>query len=259
MNLGIKGRMALVCGASRGLGRGCADALAAEGVNLVIAARSAGRLEQAAEEIRSASGVSVVAIACDVTTLQGREAALAACPRADILVTNAAGPPPGDFRQFSHNDWLQAVENNMLAPIALIRAVIDGMVDRRYGRIVNITSSAVKAPIENLSLSNGARAGLTGAVSALARQVARHNVTINNLLPGLFATDRLKSLIDARASAAGVSADEIRSHQLQTIPAGRYGDASEFGAACAYLCSEQAAFITAQNWVLDGGAYAGAL
>ncbi|WP_428311658.1 SDR family oxidoreductase [Hydrocarboniphaga sp.] len=259
MDLGIRGKTALVCGASRGLGYGCAEALAAEGVQLVMLARSAESLEAAAERIRGASGVSVRAVACDVTTAQGRAAALAACAAPDILVTNAAGPPPGDFRQFSHEDWQQAVENNMLAPIALIRAVIDGMIARGFGRIVNITSSAVKAPIGNLSLSNGARAGLTGAVSALARQVAANNVTINSLLPGLFETDRMKALVQTRATAAGVSADEIRQRQLQTIPAGRYGNSREFGAACAYLCSEQASYITAQNWLLDGGAYGGVL
>ncbi|AIO77128.1 SDR family NAD(P)-dependent oxidoreductase [Burkholderia multivorans] len=210
MDLGIEGKTALVCAASKGLGRGCAQALAAEGVNLVIVARTRATLEETAEEIRAASNVSVTAVACDITTPEGRAAALAACPQPDILVTNAGGPPPGDFRDFSHDDWIRALEANMLTPIELIRATVDGMIARRFGRIVNITSSAVKAPIDVLALSNGARSGLTGFVAGLARKVAPHGVTINNLLPGLFDTDRIATTLAAAAKAQGARRDGRR-------------------------------------------------
>ena len=205
MDLGLKGKRAIVCAASKGLGRGCAEALAREGVSLVITARGAEALERTAAEIRAATGASVVAVAGDIATEAGRQAALAACPEPDILVNNAGGPPAGDFRQFTHEDWLRALEANMLTPIFLIRAVIDGMIARRFGRIVNITSGSVKSPIATLGMSNGARAGLTGFVAGVARQVARHNVTINNLLPGPFLTDRLRANSRGPAAEAGIS------------------------------------------------------
>lgn len=257
MDLGIEGKTALVCAASKGLGRGCAEALAAEGVNLVIVARTRATLEETAEEIRAGANVSVTAVACDITTPDGRAAALAACPQPDILVTNAGGPPPGDFRDFSHDDWIRALESNMLTPIELIRATVDGMIARGFGRIVNITSSAVKAPIDVLALSNGARSGLTGFVAGLSRKVAGQGVTINNLLPGLFDTDRIATTLAASAKAQGVSVDEMRARRTKDIPAGRLGTRAEFGAACAFLCSVHAGYITGQNWLLDGGSYPG--
>jgi 3-oxoacyl-[acyl-carrier protein] reductase len=257
MDLGIAGRTALVCAASKGLGRGCAQALAAEGVNLVIVARTRETLEATAAGIRAGTGVSVRTVACDITTQEGREAALAACPAPDILVNNAGGPPPGDFRKFTHDDWIRALEANMLTPIALLQATIDGMIERRFGRIVNITSSAVKAPIDVLGLSNGARSGLTGFVAGVARKVAQHNVTINNLLPGLFDTDRIATTLNAQAQAKGVSVDEARRERAASIPAQRLGRPEEFGKACAFLCSVHAGYITGQNWLLDGGAYPG--
>lgn len=257
MNYGLSGKTALVCAASRGLGRGCADALADEGVNLVILARRSEPLEETAAQIRSRAGVQVTTVACDITTPEGRAQALAACPRPDILVNNAGGPPPGDFRDFSREDWIRAVDGNMLTPIALIQATIDGMIERGFGRIINITSAAVKAPIGVLGLSNGARAGLTGFIAGLARQVAAQNVTINNLLPGLFDTDRLAQLTAAQAKAGNVSLEQAASLQKKGIPAGRFGRAEEFGAACAFLCSTQAGYITGQNLLLDGGAYPG--
>ncbi|WP_186145559.1 SDR family oxidoreductase [Burkholderia gladioli] len=257
MDLGIAGRTALVCAASKGLGRGCAQALAAEGVKLVIVARTQETLDATAGAIRQATGAEVTAVACDITTAAGREAALAACPQPDILVTNAGGPPPGDFRDFSRDDWIRAVDANMLTPIELIRATVDGMIARRFGRIVNITSSAVKAPIDVLALSNGARSGLTGFVAGLSRKVVEHNVTINNLLPGLFDTDRIKTTLAASAKAAGTSVDEVRARRTQEIPARRLGQPDEFGAACAFLCSAHAGYITGQNWLIDGGSYPG--
>ena len=257
MDLGIKGRWALVCGASKGLGYGCALSLAREGVNLVINARSAQPLAQAAASIRAETGVTVFEAACDITTPEGQAQALACAPHIDILVNNAGGPPPGDFRSFTRQQWLDALNANMLTPIDLIRATVDGMIERRFGRIVNITSSSVKAPIDILGLSNGARSGLTGFVAGLARKTVAHNVTINNLLPGMFDTDRLRGTIDASARAAGVSVDEARRMRVASVPAGRLGDAYEFGQACAYLCSAQAAYVTGQNFLIDGGAYPG--
>jgi len=221
MDLGIKGRNALVCAASKGLGKGCALALAREGVNVVITARGKEALEATAEEIRKATGAKVVAVAGDITTAEGRAQALAACPNPDILVNNAGGPPPGDFRNWTREDWLKAIDANMLTPIELIKATVDGMIARRFGRVVNITSSAVKAPIAELGLSNGARTGLTGFIAGLSRKTAHANVTINNLLPG------------------------------------RFGTPDEFGAYCAYLCSAQASYVTGQNLLIDGGAYPG--
>ncbi|HUW35826.1 MAG TPA: SDR family oxidoreductase [Rhodocyclaceae bacterium] len=257
MNFDIKGRRALVCAASKGLGRGCALALAREGVDVTLVARGAEALEATAAAIRAETGVTVTTVAADITSVEGRAAALAACPQPDILVNNAGGPPPGDFRDWTREDWLKALDANMLTPIELIKATVDAMIKRRFGRIVNITSGAVKAPIDVLGLSNGARSGLTGFVAGIARKTVRHNVTINNLLPGFFDTDRIRSVIGATAKSRGISYDEALAERVATIPAGRIGDPAEFGAACAYLCSAQAGFITGQNWLLDGGAYPG--
>jgi 3-oxoacyl-[acyl-carrier protein] reductase len=259
MDLGIEGKTALVCAASKGLGRACALALAREGVNVTIVARGVEALEKTAQDIRNASSVSVTAIVADIATETGRQAALAACPNPDILLNNAGGPPPGDFRDWRREHWIAAIDANMLAPIELIKATVDGMIARRFGRIVNITSSAVRMPIETLGLSNGARAGLTGFVAGLARQVARHNVTINNLLPGATVTDRLKKTTEGAAKAAGVSFDELWERRLKNIPAQRYGDPEEFGALCAFLCSARAGYIVGQNILYDGGAYPGTL
>jgi len=257
VDLGISGRKALVCAASKGLGRGCAQALAEAGCDVTIVARTAQDVELAAGEIGKRARRQVAWVACDITTPEGREAALAACPQPDILVNNAGGPPPGDFRQWTRDDWIRALDANMLTPIELIRATIDGMIARRFGRIVNITSSAVKAPIDILGLSNGARTGLTGFVAGVARSVARHNVTLNNLLPGPFDTDRLRSNLALRAKNAGVPAEQLRAQQLAAHPAGRFGTAEEFGAACAFLCSAQAGYIVGQNLLIDGGQYPG--
>lgn len=259
MDLGIKNKKALVCAASRGLGRGCAMSLAREGVDVTIVARTASTLEQTADEIRQASGREVIAVVADVTTEQGRAAALTACPNPDILVNNAGGPPPGDFRQWTRDDWIAALDANMLTAIELIKATVDGMIERRFGRIVNITSSAVKAPIDILGLSNGARAGLTGFVAGIARKTVAHNVTINNLLPGSFDTDRLRTTFRAQAEAFDLSMDDVVNNILANIPAGRLGDPAEFGDACAYLCSAQAGYVTGQNFLIDGGAYPGTL
>ncbi|MDB5414531.1 MAG: 3-oxoacyl-ACP reductase [Rubritepida sp.] len=257
MDLGISGRHAIVCAASKGLGRACAEALAREGVGLTIAARTRADIEATAEAIRQAYGVPVTAIAADVTTVEGRAAILAAAPRADILVNNAGGPPRGDFRSFTAEQWLAAVNDNMVAAIELIRALVDGMMERRFGRIVNITSSAVKSPTADLSLSTAARLGLTGYVAGVARQIAGHNVTVNNLLPGAFETDRFRGGVTARAKAAGITYEEQFERQRSTIPAHRVGDPAEFGDACAYLCSRQAGYITGQNLLLDGGQFPG--
>jgi 3-oxoacyl-[acyl-carrier protein] reductase len=260
MDLGIDGRSALVCAASKGLGKGCAMALAREGVNVTITARTAADLESAAEEIRRAAPrVTVTAVAGDITTPDGRAAALAACPDPDILVNNAGGPPPGDFRDWSRDDWIRALDANMLTPIALIKATVDGMMERGFGRIVNITSSAVKAPISILGLSNGARSGLTGFVAGLARKTVRKGVTINNLLPGSFDTARLRGTAAAQARQNGRALDEQLRILAEANPAGRIGTPAEFGAACAFLCSAHAGYITGQNWLLDGGAYPGTL
>ena len=257
MDLGIKGKSALVCAASKGLGKGCAMSLAREGVNVTIVARGREALEQAAAEIRSAIGAKVIAVPADITTPEGRGAALGACPQPDILINNAGGPPPGDFRNWSREDWIKAVDANMLTPIELIKATVDGMIARKFGRIVNITSNSVKAPIEELGLSNAARSGLTGFVAGLARKTVRHNVTINNLLPGQFATERLKNTMAARAKTMGQPFEQFFEARKNTIPAGRFGDPAEFGELCAYLCSAQASYITAQNFLIDGGTYPG--
>lgn len=275
MKLGIEGRWALVCGSSAGLGLGCAKALVQEGVNVVVNARGAVRLGKAADELRKlarwyaqqhsdthAPQPQVLPVAADVTTAAGREQifAVEGGPGVDfdILVTNAGGPPPGDFRQWEQAQWLAALQANMLTPIELIKAVLDGMAGRGFGRIVNITSSAVKAPIEVLGLSNGARSGLTGFVAGLARSpLAAQGVTINNLLPGKFDTERLRSTMHAQAQRMGLSDEDLCAQQRALIPAGRFGTAEEFGAICAFLCSQQAAYVNGQNWLIDGGAYPG--
>ena len=257
MDLGIKGKSALVCAASKGLGKGCAFSLAREGVNVTILARGKEALEATADEIRKSTGVKVTALAIDITTEAGRKEALAACPNPDILVNNAGGPPPGDFREYTHDMWISALEANMLTPIELIRATVDGMIARKFGRVVNITSSAVKSPIDVLGLSNGARTGLTGFVAGVARKTVAHNVTINNLLPGMFDTDRLKSSSVAMAKMQNKPFEEVHAARQKTVPAGRFGNASEFGDACAYLCSSQAGYITGMNFLIDGGAYPG--
>jgi len=274
MDLGIAGKWALVCGASKGLGYGCAQALVQEGVNVVINARNAAALQEAATRLIAASADAasaegqngsrpqVLAVAADITTPAGRDAvfSVAGGPGRDfdIVVTNAGGPPTGDFRDWDREAWIRAVDANMLTPIELIRATVDGMAERGFGRIVNITSSAVKAPIDILGLSNGARSGLTGFVAGVSRsRVAACGVTINNLLPGKFDTDRLAATVNAAASKAGKSVEDLRAAQQAQIPAGRYGTAQEFGAICAFLCSRQAGYMTGQNVLADGGAYPG--
>ena len=257
MDLGIRGRTALVCAASKGLGKGCATALAREGANLVITARGQDALEATAAELRRAYGVQVTAVAGDIATDAGRAAALKACPAPDILVNNAGGPPPGDFRQWDRDAWIKALDANMIAPILLMRAVLDKMIERRFGRIVNITSGAVKHPIPEIGLSNGARSGLTGFVAGLARETVKHNVTVNNLLPGPFDTQRLRSNFEFLSKKSGKSTEELARARMEANPAGRFGTIEEFGDACAYLCSAQAGFITGQNLLLDGGAYPG--
>ena len=259
MDLGLAGRKALVCAASKGLGKGCALALAREGVELTITARGAEALEATAEEIRRATGAKVTTVAGDIATEAGRQAALAACPEPDILVNNAGGPPPGDFRDWDRDAWIKAIDANMLTPIFLTRAVVDGMAARGFGRIVNITSSAVKAPIAELGLSNGARSGLTGFIAGVARQMAGKGVTINGLLPGAFDTDRLRGGINAAAQRSGQDAEAIADRRRATIPAGRFGQPDEFGATCAFLCSVHAGYITGQNILIDGGAFPGTL
>ena len=254
MDYGIRGRRAIVCAASEGLGRGCALALAREGVDLVINARRQALLDDTAAAIRAETGVSVVAVAADITTAEGRAAVLTACPSPDILVTNAGGPPIGDFRDWDEAAWISAVNANMITPIMLMRAVVDGMIARRFGRVVNITSRSVKAPLAHLGLSNGARAGLTGFVAGLARQVARHNVIINNLLPGPFATDRQVTGMRKLAEKAGQSYESFVQARIAEVPAGRLGTPDEFGKACAFLCSADAGYIVGQNLLIDGGA-----
>jgi 3-oxoacyl-[acyl-carrier protein] reductase len=259
MDLGLSGKKGIVCAASKGLGRAVAFALAREGVNLVINARSQDLLRAVAEEIRTETGVEVIPIAADITTEVGREAVLAACPNPGILINNAGGPPPGDFRQVTREDWIRAVDANMLTPIFLIRAVLDGMVARGFGRIVNITTSGVKSPgtYSQLGISIGVRSGLTGFVGVLSRQVARHNVTINGLLPGRFETDRLRENLKFAARAAGHSPEDEAVRVRDAIPAGRFGTPEEFGAFAAFLCSTHAGYLTGQNIVLDGGTYPG--
>jgi 3-oxoacyl-[acyl-carrier protein] reductase len=254
MDLDIRGRRALVCGASKGLGRGCAEALAEAGVDLILNARGSETLEATAQAIRARYRVAVTPVAADITTEQGRAEVLAVAGAVDILVTNAGGPPPGLWSDWGREDFLRAIEANMLTPIALISALLPGMIAAGWGRIVNITSQSVKAPIPSLGLSNAARAGLTGYVAGTARQVAQHGVTINNLLPGIHDTDRATALDAGVARAEGISPDEARRRREASLPARRYGTADEFGAACAFLCSQKAGFIVGQNILLDGGA-----
>ena len=263
MDLGIKGKWALVGGASKGLGWGCASALAQAGVNLVMVSRGADVLEASAAGLRQ-YGVTVLTVAQDITTEAGRAAiwSVAGGPgkNFDIVVTNAGGPPSGDFREWDREAWIKAVDANMLTPIELMKATIDGMASRGFGRIVNITSSAVKAPIDILGLSNGARSGLSGFVAGLSRNpsIAKHNVTINNLLPGAFDTDRLKSILKGTAEKTGKSVDELAQARRASAPANRFGTPEEFGNTCAFLCSQHAGFINGQNILIDGGAYPGA-
>ena len=253
MDYDIRGRKAIVCASSQGLGKGCATALAREGVELVINARTRDVLEATAEEIRRETGVRVTAVVGDVTTPEGRAALVAACPAPDILVNNAGGPPLGDFRDWDETVWRDAINANMITPIMLMRAVIDGMIARRFGRIVNVTSRSVKAPIPDLGLSTGARAGLTGFVGGLARQVAKHNVTINNLLPGPFMTQRQVDGLHKLAARAGQDYETFVAARVAENPAGRFGTPEEFGKACAFLCSADAGFIVGQNLLIDGG------
>jgi 3-oxoacyl-[acyl-carrier protein] reductase len=262
MDLGLKGKWALVGGASKGLGLGCATALAQAGVNVVMVSRGAEALEASAAKLRSL-GVTVLAVAQDITTEAGRAAiwAVAGGPgkNYDIVVTNAGGPPPGDFREWDREAWIKAVDANMLTPIELIKATVDGMASRGFGRIVNITSSAVKAPIDILGLSNGARSGLTGFVAGLSRTtaLAGNNVTINNLLPGAFDTDRLKTTLAGAATKTGQTIEALAEARKKLAPAQRFGHPDEFGQTCAFLCSQHAGFITGQNILIDGGAFPG--
>jgi len=261
MDLGLNGKKAIVCAASKGLGRGCAMSLAREGVDVTICARTPETLEATAAEIRAQGGVGgggkVNTVACDITTPEGRQAVLDACPAPDILVNNAGGPPPGDFRDWDRDIWIAAIDANMLTPIFLIKAVVDGMMERKFGRIVNITSSAVKAPIEILGLSNGARSGLTGFVAGIARKTVAANVTINNLLPGPFDTERMHANIKVAADKSGADLEEMTKKKAASNPAGRFGTPHEFGEYCAFLCSDQAGYVTGQNLLMDGGNYPG--
>lgn len=255
MDLGLKGKRALVCASSKGLGRGCAEALAEAGVDLVLNARGRQALDATSSYIKEKYGVSVEAVAADITTEAGRAEVLAISGEADILVTNAGGPPPGIWTDWSREDFIAAVDSNMYTPIALMQALVPGMVARKWGRVVNITSIAVKSPIPQLGLSNTARTGLTGFVAGTARQVAPHGVTINNLLPGSYDTDRARQLEAGIIKAQGLSAEKAREAREKVIPVGRYGTSAEFGATCAFLCSVQAAFIVGQNILADGGAF----
>jgi len=260
MDLGIAGKWALVCAASKGLGRGCAQALVREGVNVVITARGEEALQATAASLRALNpAVEVRTVAGDITTAAGRAAALAACPQVDILVNNAGGPPPGDFRDWDRETWMRALDANMLTPIELIKATVDAMAERGFGRIVNITSASVKAPIDVLGLSNGARSGLTGFIAGLARQprLASRNVTINGLLPGPFDTDRLRATVVGVAAKTGQTVEQVLDERRQGIPTRRYGTAEEFGAMCAFICSVHTGYITGQNLLLDGGGYPG--
>ncbi len=255
MDLGLKGRKAIVCASSKGLGRACAMSLAKNGVDLVINARTAADLEKTAAEIRAATGRTVTAVVADISTPEGRAKLLAACPAPDILVNNAGGPPRGDFREWNEEAWMQAVNTNMIAPIMLIKAVVDGMCTRKFGRIVNITSGTVKMPLPDHGLSQGPRAGLTGCCAGLARQVARHNVTINGLLPGQHSTERMQSGLNEISRKTGRTHEELIAERVADIPAGRVGDPFEFGEACAFLCAASSGYIVGQNLLLDGGRY----
>ena len=262
MDLGIKGKWALVCGASKGLGLGCAEALVRDGVNVIIVARGAEVLQAAATyliaDCAGNTGANVQFVSADITTAEGRAAVFAVRKDFDIVVTNAGGPPPGDFRSWDRDAWIKALDANMLTPIELIKATVDGMAARGFGRIVNITSSAVKAPIDILGLSNGARTGLTGFVAGVSRSsIAAKGVTINNLLPGAFDTDRLKTTLKGAAEKSGQPIEAVMAARRKTIPAQRFGTPAEFGAICAFLCSIHAGYMTGQNVLADGGAYSG--
>jgi 3-oxoacyl-[acyl-carrier protein] reductase len=257
MDLGIRGRRAIVSGASKGLGRACAYSLAREGVSLAIVARTESDIVRTADEISKDTGVDVLPVAADISTAEGRARVLAAFPDPDIVVNNTGGPPTGDFRQFSREDWIKALDACMLAPIDMVRLTLDGMIARGFGRIVNVTSYSVKMPIDVLCLSNGVRSGLTGFVAGLSRKVAAHNVTINNLLPGVFDTDRQKTTVTAAAKQRGISFDEMVKNKVASIPALRMGEPAEFGDMCAWLCSARAGYYTGQNVLLDGGLYPG--
>ncbi len=257
MDLGIAGKKAIVGGASMGLGKACAMSLAREGVDVTIVARTQANIEAAAEEIRAATGARVTPVAVDITTDEGRALVLKACPEPDIVVNNAGGPPAGNFRDWDRAAWIAALNGNMLSAIFMIKDTVDGMIARKFGRIVNITSSAVKAPISILGLSNGARSGLTGFVAGVAREVAKHNVTVNNLLPGDFDTERHQSNTRSFAKVQNRTYEEMRAIRIAQIAAGRMGTPPEFGEYCAYLCSAQAGFITGQNLLIDGGKYPG--
>lgn len=257
MDLGIRGRRAIVSGASKGLGRACACSLAREGASLAIVARTESELLKTADALRDSMGAQVVPIAADITTAEGRARVLTAFPDPDLLVNNAGGPPTGDFREFQREDWIKALDACMLAPIEMIRLTLDGMIARRFGRIVNITSYSVKMPIDVLCLSNGARSGLTGFIAGLARTVAGHNVTINNLLPGVFNTARQQTTVAAAAKQRGIGFDEMLKSKVASIPALRMGEPDEFGDLCAWLCSARAGYFTGQNVLLDGGLYPG--
>ncbi|WP_171136436.1 MULTISPECIES: SDR family oxidoreductase [unclassified Ruegeria] len=254
MDLGIRGKRALVCASSKGLGLGCAEALAAAGVDLVMNARGAEALEAEATRLRSEYGVDVKTVACDVTASEGQSQVIDAAQGVDILVTNAGGPPPGLWSDWDRDDFIKALDANMLTPIAFMKTLLPGMMDKGWGRVVNITSQSVRAPIGVLGLSNAARTGLTGYVAGTSRQVAPHGVTINNLLPGIHATDRADALDGGVSTQKGITMDEARAERAATIPARRYGTRQEFGAACAFLCSQHAGFIVGQNILLDGGA-----
>lgn len=258
MDLGIKGRKAIVCASSKGLGKACALALAEAGCEVVVNGRSADAVEAAAEEIRTATGAKVVTVVADVGTPEGRAALIAACPDADILVNNNGGPPAKNFRELDHDAMIAGVEANMITPIALIQALIDGMIERKFGRIINITSGSVKGPLPGLDLSSGARAGLTGFVAGVAREVAGANVTINQILPGAFDTDRQHAIAKGASARTGKSFDDVWAARAAAIPAKRYGDASEFGNLCAFVASNHAGYITGQNFLIDGGVFPGA-
>ena len=257
MDLGISGKTALVFGGSRGMGRAIAERLSTEGVNVVIAARTEATLSAAASEIGLQTGNPVRYVISDITTEAGRDAALAACPSPDILVNNADGPEPGDFRTWRREDWHQALDSMMLGPIEMIRRTVDPMVERRFGRIINIVSRSVKTPQIELGLSNGARSGLVGFVAGLARQTVRHNVTINNLLPGVFATDAQRRHIRGMLESTGKTFEQLWEERGKNNPAGRFGRAEEIGALCAFVCSEHAGYLTGQSLLIDGGGYPG--
>lgn len=258
MDLGIAGRTAIVCASSKGLGRGCAEALAREGVRVVVNGRDARALDSTAAEIRASTGAEVIAVAADVSTREGQDALLAAAPHPDILVNNNAGPPRKDFRELDRDAMLAGVVANMVTPIELIQRVVDGMAERGFGRIVNITSASVKAPIAGLDLSSGARAGLTAFLAGVARTVADRNVTINSILPGMFDTDRLRGGFPAEAKLKGISAEDVAAARMAGVPAKRFGSPEEFGQLCAFLCSAQSGYITGQNFLIDGGNFPGA-